>query len=105
MLTGLERRWGGRRGLAIAFMMGLLGFAFASRYVAPINGLIVGLTIALVVTFGTTNGTLLPIILRRMGMDPALMSNPLIASLSDALGVLTYCGVAILLLRTSSSGL
>jgi predicted PurR-regulated permease PerM len=27
MLTGLERRWGGRRGFAIAFMMALLGFA------------------------------------------------------------------------------
>lgn len=91
-------------GLTLGTTMGLLGFLFAARYVAPLNGLIVGLTIALVVTFGTTNGTLLPIVLRRMGMDPALMSNPLIASLSDALGVLTYCGVAIVLIRTLSGG-
>ena len=86
-------------GLALGTAMGLLGFAFAANYVAILHALVVGLTIALVVTFGTTNGALLPIILRRLGMDPALMSNPLIASLSDALGVLTYCGVAIVLLR------
>jgi magnesium transporter len=34
-------------------------------------------------------------VLRNLGFDPALMSNPLIASLSDALGVLTYYNVAL----------
>ena len=33
--------------------------------------------------------------LKQMGMDPALMSNPLIASLSDILGVLIYYNVAL----------
>jgi magnesium transporter len=43
---------------------------------------------------------LLPITLKRLGFDPALMSNPLIASLSDALGVLIYYNVALLFLRS-----
>jgi magnesium transporter len=54
--------------------------------------------VALVVTLGTVNGTLLPMILKQMGMDPALMSNPLIASLSDMLGVLIYYNVALVVI-------
>jgi magnesium transporter len=82
-------------GVSLGLAMGLLALMFAVCYVAWPSALVVGGTIALVVTLGTTNGTLLPIVLRNLGFDPALMSNPLIASLSDALGVLTYYNVAL----------
>jgi magnesium transporter len=81
--------------VSLGLAMGLLALMFAVCYVAWPSALVVGGTIALVVTLGTTNGTLLPIVLRNLGFDPALMSNPLIASLSDALGVLTYYNVAL----------
>jgi magnesium transporter len=87
-------------GVALGTAMGLLALVFSVQYVPWTHALVVGGTIALVVTFGTTNGTLLPIMLRRLGFDPALMSNPLIASLSDALGVLIYYNVALLFLRS-----
>ncbi|MCY2966138.1 MAG: magnesium transporter, partial [Planctomycetota bacterium] len=89
-------------GLVLGSAMGLMAFVFASQYVPWPHALVVASTIALVVTFGTTNGTLLPIALRHLGCDPALMSNPLIASLSDALGVLIYYNVALLCLRLMS---
>lgn len=59
---------------------------------------VVSLTIALVVTIGTVTGSLLPMFFESLGMDPAIMSNPLIASLSDIVGVVIYFSVAILLL-------
>jgi magnesium transporter len=50
-----------------------------------------------VVTMGTVTGSLLPMFFESLGMDPAIMSNPLIASLSDIVGVVIYFSVAILL--------
>jgi magnesium transporter len=85
-------------GLALGGTMALLGFIFASRYVSMSDAAVVAATVALVVTLGTVNGTLLPMILKQMGMDPALMSNPLIASLSDMLGVLIFYNVALIVL-------
>ena len=58
---------------------------------------VVALTITLVVTMGTVTGSLLPMFFESLGMDPAIMSNPLIASLSDIVGVVIYFSVAVLL--------
>ena len=85
-------------GLVLGGTMALLGFVFALRYVTMADAAVVACTVAMVVSLGTINGTLLPIILKRLGMDPALMSNPLIASLSDILGVLIYYNVALLVM-------
>jgi magnesium transporter len=92
----------GRRELGTGLLLGgtlaILGFVFASFYVSVYDAAVVAGTVSLVVTLGTVNGTLLPIALKRMGMDPALMSNPLIASLSDILGVFIYYNVALLVM-------
>jgi len=94
----------GRREVATGLVLGgtlaLLAFTFASQFfrVSLPDAAVVAATVALVVTLGTVNGTLLPMVLKHLGMDPALMSNPLIASLSDMLGVLIYYNVALLLI-------
>lgn len=62
------------------------------------RSLVVGVTVFLIVILGTTAGTMLPIVFRRMGMDPAIMSNPLIAAIVDVLGVVIFYEVAMLLL-------
>lgn len=62
------------------------------------RSIVVGLTIFLIVILGTTAGTMLPILLRRGGMDPAIMSNPLIAAIVDILGVVIFYEVAMMLL-------
>lgn len=54
-------------------------------------------TVLLVVLLGTFLGAALPISFRRMGLDPALMSTPLIAALVDVLGVIIYYEMARLL--------
>ncbi|MBS0267107.1 MAG: magnesium transporter [Planctomycetes bacterium] len=85
-------------GLTLGATLAVMGFTFARFYVPTVDAAVVAGTVALVVTFGTVNGTLLPIVLKQLGLDPALMSNPLIASLSDMIGVLIYYNVALLAL-------
>lgn len=60
---------------------------------------VVGLTVLMVVLLGTSAGTLLPILFRRLGMDPAIMSNPLIAAIVDVFGVVLFYEMAMLILR------
>ena len=60
----------------------------------------VALTVLMVVMIGTILGALLPIGFRRLGVDPALMSNPLIAALVDVLGVVIYYQTALAIVGT-----
>jgi magnesium transporter len=59
---------------------------------------VVGLSLFLLVLFANLVGSTLPMVLRRLGVDPALVSNPLIATLSDVIGLLIYLSVAWLIL-------
>jgi len=60
---------------------------------------VVGVSLVLIVFFANLVGALLPFLLRRLGVDPALVSNPLVATLSDVTGLLIYLSVARLLLE------
>jgi magnesium transporter len=83
----------------MAAVLSLLSFGFALLFESVRRSAVVAATVFLVVTFGAVIGALLPLGFKRMGMDPALMSTPLIAAISDMLGVVIYFNVAILLLR------
>ncbi|MFN0134268.1 MAG: magnesium transporter [Phycisphaerales bacterium] len=64
--------------------------------------LLLGLTVAAavvgVVLWGTLLGSLLPLILKRLKVDPATASSPMVATLMDASGTLIYLGLAVLFL-------
>lgn len=82
-------------GVMLGCFLATIGFAFAWWFVDFRVGMIVALTMTLVVVNGTVWGAMLPLLFRKMGMDPAMMSNPLIAAISDMMGVLIYFAVAI----------
>jgi magnesium transporter len=63
--------------------------------------LVVPLTLVLVVTGGAISGSLLPLFFKRLGLDPALMSNPFVAAISDILAIVIYMTVAMSLLSAS----
>jgi magnesium transporter len=63
---------------------------------------VVPLTLLLVVICGTLTGSLLPLLFRRLGWDPALMSNPFVAGLIDVIGIIIYMSVAVALLEIDS---
>lgn len=91
----------------LAAVLALLGFicveAFArtgiarTEHVFPLAAAI-SVAVALVVIWGTLVGSMLPLILRRCGFDPATASSPMVATLMDASGTLIYLGVSILTL-------
>lgn len=95
----------------LATTLGFMGFicvGFFTRVLDrphtefPIQiGLTVALAIAAVVLWGATLGSLLPLVLRRLKLDPATASTPMVATLMDASGTLIYLGIAIALLTGS----
>ncbi len=60
--------------------------------------MIVPLAVFFVVLASNINGALLPLLFRRLGWDPAIMSNPFVAGISDTLGTLIYMSLAFLFL-------
>ena len=56
---------------------------------------ILPITLLLVVVCGTLSGSLLPIVFRRLGLDPALMSTPFVAAIIDVLGIVIYMNLAL----------
>ena len=88
-------------GLILGFSLGLFNWLAVQVMFGrdPIQSGVVALTIMTVVTLGSVVGSILPVLFDRLGMDPAIMSNPLIASLSDSMGVVIYYLVAIALLH------
>jgi magnesium transporter len=87
-------------GLLLGGCLALFGYIVAATFFAPtyVEALVIPITILLVVTSGTLIGSSLPILFRRMGLDPALMSNPCVAGILDILGIFIFFNVAILLL-------
>jgi magnesium transporter len=95
-LTGREVLVGLMLGSVLAFAdLLFVRFWFGHSWT---ESLVVAATVCGVVVLGTLWGTLLPLIFRRLGMDPALMSNPLIAAFMDMMGVVLYNSVALLVL-------
>lgn len=57
---------------------------------------VLGIAVALICLWGTLLGSMLPLFFRRLGFDPALISSPAIATLSDVSGIIIYANVAAL---------
>lgn len=64
----------------------------------PKIALVVAASMLCVVIAGSIIGMSLPFLFRRLGIDPATASGPVVTSLADILGVLIYLGIASLLL-------
>ena len=95
-------------GLALGAILGSIGFlritlwsAFSTMYGA--HWLLVAVTVAVslvgVVLWGTLSGSLLPLLLKRLGFDPAASSAPFVATLVDVTGLVIYFTVALVVLR------
>ncbi len=86
--------------LAAAIYMKLLLVDRLLLGVAVTNGeaLVVGLTLATTVVCAKLLGCSLPLIVRRLGLDPAVIAGPLITTVVDALSLLILCGTALWLL-------
>ena len=82
-------------GLCLGSLLALLGVA---RVMIAGDGgsmaWLIGSTIVAIVVMGCVVGGMMPLILHRLGVDPASSSTPFIATLVDVLGIVVYMGLA-----------
>ncbi len=82
-------------GVALGAILGAIGFLRAViGGQIPAIGLVVALTLTVVVTIGALIGGLLPLLFKRVGLDPAITSSPFVASLVDVAGIVCYFSLA-----------
>ena len=91
-------------GMGLVLGLGLAGVGFLRVLMYPEQhadfALTVAITLVGIVMTGCTVGAMLPIILKRIGLDPATSSTPFIASLVDVLGIVIFVHVAKLVMAT-----
>ncbi|MCC6348678.1 MAG: magnesium transporter, partial [Candidatus Eisenbacteria bacterium] len=95
-------------GLLMGAILGAIGFtrvftwehlfhSYGPHYL--VIGFTIGLSVIGVVTWGTLSGSMLPFLLRRVGLDPASASAPFVATLVDVTGIVIYFTIASIVLR------
>ncbi|MGF2410763.1 magnesium transporter [Ferruginibacter sp.] len=95
-------------GLLMGVTLGIIGLLiifgghhffnlFGEHYVRI--GFAIGIAIIGVVLWGTMMGSMLPLLLKKLGADPATSSTPFIATLVDVTGLLIYFSVAYIFLH------
>ena len=70
------------------------GLVIAGLVYAWEIGLVIGLTLLAICTVAATVGSLMPIVAKKVGVDPAVFSNPFITTVVDALGLVVYFLIA-----------
>jgi magnesium transporter len=82
-------------GLILGFLLGTVAFGLALLLGNAVDlGLVVGLAIVAICTWANTMGAVVPIVAQKIGLDPALVSAPLITTLVDASGLAIYLLIA-----------
>jgi len=89
--------------IRVAILVGtFLALANAVRiliqYKDPMLALIVGITLIFTVLIAKSLGCLLPIMAKKLKLDPAIMATPLITTIVDTCSVLVFFNVAVLLM-------
>lgn len=86
-------------GVLLGAFLGTIGYLIALP-IAPTHlaAAVIPVTLLLIVLSSTLLGSLLPLLFRRLGLDPAIMSNPFVAVLIDVLGIIIYMNVALSIL-------
>ena len=97
------------QGLMLGTVLGIIGFARViiwAKILPNVYGVnemriafTVGFSLVGVVLWGTLTGSMLPLILKRLGADPAVSSAPFVATLVDVTGLIIYFSFAYLFLQ------
>jgi magnesium transporter len=87
-------------GILLGMLLGVLGFFFTWQLLGqPVSfALVMGLAILGICLWSNCVGAFVPLLAKRAGIDPAVVSAPLISTLVDATGLIIFYSVAIVLL-------
>lgn len=78
-------------------LLSLIVYGFAYIFESSTLGLVVSLSLFTVIMFAAVFGTLIPLLLDRYKIDPALATGPFITTLNDVLGLFIYLTIGILM--------
>jgi len=83
-------------GVSVILVWNTLSDQFGAYYL--FIALTIGLSLIGVVLWGTLVGSMLPLLLKRLGADPATSSTPFVATLVDVTGLIIYFSLAFAIL-------
>lgn len=96
-------------GLILGALLGSSGFlviTFWAHYngmelntIWWLSAMAVSFSLVCVVLFGNLLGSMMPFLLSRLGLDPAVTSGPFVSTISDVTGILIYFSIAVTLLK------
>jgi magnesium transporter len=84
-----------RVGFALGVMLSVLAGGIALVFADPRLSVAVAVALIAVCTWAAVVGATMPLLARRIGIDPAVISAPLVTTLVDATGLIIYFAVAI----------
>ncbi|MCI9541845.1 MAG: magnesium transporter [Lachnospiraceae bacterium] len=97
-----------RIGLVNGMVLGILSFLFIGLYLVILKGqstllaftvsLCTGIALLVSILLSSIAGTVIPLIFKKLHIDPAVASGPLITTINDLVAVVTYYGLAWILL-------
>jgi magnesium transporter len=82
-------------GLVFATVMGLAAW---SLFGAPMIGAVIGLALIITLLVAALSGVVVPLLLNRLGFDPALSSGTFVITMTDVIGFVTFLGLASVML-------
>ncbi len=87
------------QGLVLGLMLATIGMMRVLMWGDELGFVFtIGVTLVAIPLLGCTVGSMLPLLLRKIGVDPATSSTPFIATLIDVLGIIVYFNLAQLFL-------
>lgn len=97
-----------RVGLCNGILLGVLSFVFVGLYITFLKGKTltfafavsgcIGFSLMIAMLISSAVGTLIPLFFKRIKVDPAVASGPLITTVNDLVAVVTYYGLSWILL-------
>ena len=90
-----EIRIGLLLGLACGALLTLVGLAWHNQ---GFLGMVVGVSLLIAFLISTSMATIMPIVLKRVGVDPAVAAGPFVTTANDITGISVYLSLSTALL-------
>jgi magnesium transporter len=92
---GKEAVVGATNGVLFALIMGAIAWLWFS---SAIIGVVIGLAMTTNLIVAGFSGAVIPLMLERRGIDPAVASSVILTTVTDVVGFLTFLGLATIIL-------
>ncbi|MFE2102825.1 magnesium transporter [Streptomyces sp. NPDC059468] len=79
-----------RVGIVLGTMLATLGMALGTAFVGAHIALVVGIALVIICGWAATVGGAMPLLAKRLHIDPAVISAPMVTTLVDATGLVIY---------------